>query len=229
MPLLPTRERFDLVIFDCDGTLVDSERLNIMAVVQVIEEAGLKGYTGERIFNNYAGVRFSNILQMISEEAHFTFPDDMVQRMLKRVRELAPVHMKMIDGVKDVVRFAQGFADTYVVSNGEHQNVLASLEFSGLASFFPENKIISGRMATNPKPAPDLFLMAAQKAGIASDRTLVIEDSITGIKGGLAANMAVWGYCGTHHDPQDHAEKILELGAKKAFHNMKDLLETLKA
>jgi beta-phosphoglucomutase-like phosphatase (HAD superfamily) len=127
------------------------------------------------------------------------------------------------------VHFAQSFADTYVVSNGEHQNVLASLKFSNLAHFFSEDKVISGRMSANPKPAPDLFIMAAQKAGVSANRTLVIEDSITGIKGAMAANMSVWGYCGTHHDPQDHAERVLTLGTQKAFLNMEDLLKTLKS
>jgi len=223
-----TKDRFDLVIFDNDGTLVDSERLNIMAVAQVIEEAGLNGFTEKRIFNDYSGERFSNILQMISEETGFTFPDNILQRMLGRVRELAPTHMKMIDNVTDVVSFTQSFADTYIVSNGEHQNLLASLNFSNLTALFPEDKIVSGRMSPNPKPEPDLFLIAAQKAGITPERALVIEDSITGVKGAVAANMCVWGFCGTHHAPQEHAEMLLALGAQKAFHNMKDLLDNLR-
>ncbi len=228
MSQIPTRERFDLIIFDNDGTLVDSERLNIMAVAQVIQGLGLENYTEERIFNDYSGQRFSNILQQISKEANFTFPEDMVQRMLARVRELAPTHMKLIDGAIDAVRFAQSFADTYVVSNGEHQNLLASLEFSKLTSFFPKEKIISGTMSPNPKPAPDLFLMAAEKAGVAPDRTLVIEDSITGVKGAVAAGMATWGFCGTHHAPDEHAEILLGLGAQKAFLNMEELLKALR-
>jgi phosphoglycolate phosphatase-like HAD superfamily hydrolase len=91
-----TQECFDLIIFDCDGTLVDSESLNIMAVAQVIEESGLSGYTQERIFNDFSGQRFSNILQMISENSGFVFPNDILQRMLERVSKLAPTYMKTI-------------------------------------------------------------------------------------------------------------------------------------
>jgi len=227
MSSLPTRERFDLIIFDNDGTLVDSERLNIMAVAQVIEDAGLEGFTEERLFNDYSGQRYSNIIELISKETGFAFPKDMVQRMLKRVRELAPEHMKLIDGAGDVVSFAQSFADTYIVSNGEHQNLIASLEFANIAHLFPEEKIVSGRMSPNPKPAPDLFMMATEKAGVSPQRTLVIEDSITGVTGGLAANMTTWGFCGAHHEPQEHADILVGLGAEKAFLNMKALQKSL--
>ena len=228
MNILPAKERFDLVIFDCDGTLVDSERLNIMAVAQVLGELGLKDYTQERIFNDYAGERFSSILQMISEDTGFMFPEDTVQRFLTRVRELAPEHMKLIDGAADAVLCAQRFAKTFVVSNGEHQNLLASLEFSGLSSLFPDGSIISGRMSPNPKPEPDLFLMAAGKARVNARRTLVIEDSITGVKGAVAANMVCWGFCEAHHNPQGHAQGLSELGAEKVFFNMEELCKALE-
>ncbi|MCK5374066.1 MAG: HAD-IA family hydrolase [Alphaproteobacteria bacterium] len=221
------RNRFDLILFDCDGTLVDSEYLNILAVSQVLQDYGFGQYTQERIIKEFTGWRFSAMVKKIRKDTDYDLPENITWEFVERVRLLAPEHMRKIDGVIEMVRSAQSFAKTYIVSNGQRDNVLASLEFSDLIPLFSKDRIINGTMAPHPKPAPDLFLLAARKAGISAGKTLVIEDSLTGVMSGLAAKMTVWGFCGTHHSPKIQEKRLLELGAEKAFHNMKDLSNAL--
>lgn len=220
---------YDLIIFDCDGTLVDSEYMNMLAIIEVLREFGITKYSMDYALDAFAGFRFSAIIKTIADDTGHIFPPDASQNYLKKVRELKPTHMKSIEGAMEMVRTAQSSAKTCVVSNGERNNVIASLEFVGLKPLFSDDDVISGLMAPNPKPAPDLFLMAAEKAGICPSRSLVIEDSTTGVTGALAAAMDVWGFCGTHHEPEKQAARLLDLGATKVFHKMDDIRELLKA
>lgn len=229
VPLPTPRERFDLVIFDCDGTLVDSERLNILAIAQLFQEFGFAQYDEKRVIDDFSGWQISSMLEKISNDTGFVFPKDTIQRFLDRVHALAPKYMKPIDSAIDMVCTAQSFAKTCVVSNGEHQNLIFSLEFSELLPLFPKETIFSGDMPAHPKPAPDPFLLAAQKSKVTPEKTLVIEDSLTGVAGALAAKMCVWGFCGTHHNPLEQEKLLLDLGAERVFHTLLDLEIALSA
>lgn len=218
---------YDLIIFDCDGTLVDSEYLNNLAIIDVLHTCGLTHITMDHALEEFVGLRFSTIMGNITRDTGHVFPKDAAQTYLAKVRELSPIHMKAIDGARAVVLCAQSFADSCVVSNGERNNVLASLDFAGLREFFDDEFIFTGLMAPNPKPAPDLFLLAAERKNIAPSKTLVIEDSTTGVAAALAANMDVWGFCGTHHEPERQAETLREMGAHATYLSMHDMLSDL--
>lgn len=214
---------YSLILFDCDGTLIDSEYLNMKAIFDVVEECGVTGYDMEHGFAHFSGRRFSHIMRMISEERSVEFPSDVGQRYLQKVRALAPKEMKRVEGAKEMVVAAAQSATTYVVSNGERTNVLTSLEFAGLKDLFPEERVISGAMAENPKPAPDLFLIACERENILPANTLVIEDSVAGVTAAKAGGIDVWGFCGTHHDKDAHTESLKKAGAAHVFENMRDM------
>ncbi len=218
---------YDLIIFDCDGTLVDSEYLNNLAIIDVLHECGLTHITMEHALEEFVGLRFSTIMGNITRDTGHVFPEDAARTYLAKVNELSPVHMKAIDGAREVVLCAQSFADSCVVSNGERNNVLASLDFANLRELFEDEFIFTGLMAPNPKPAPDLFLLAAERKNIAPPKTLVIEDSVTGVEAALAANMDVWGFCGTHHEPERQAETLRNMGAHATYLSMRDVLGDL--
>lgn len=218
---------YSLIIFDCDGTLVDSEYLNTLAIVEILHECGLSDFTMERALEEFVGLRFSTIMANITKDTGFTFPEDAVSRYLNKVRALAPDHMKSIKGAKETILAAQKHAETCVVSNGERDNVLTSLEFTGLKDLFEEEFIITGLMAPNPKPAPDLFLLAAEKKNIPPSKCLVIEDSVTGAQAGVAAGMDVWGFTGTHHDPDTQDSRLKQLGVKACYQDMGALMNDL--
>ena len=214
---------YDLIIFDCDGTLVDSEYLNNLAIIDILHSFGLTDITMEHALEEFVGLRFSSIMKNITDQTGHVFPDNAAQQYLAKVNELSPIHMKAIEGAREVVLHAQSIADTCVVSNGERNNVLASLDFAELREFFDDEFIFTGLMAPNPKPAPDLFLLAAERKNIAPSKTLVIEDSVTGVQAGLAAGMDVWGFCGTHHEPERQAETLRNMGAHATYISMHDM------
>ncbi|MGH1456603.1 MAG: HAD family hydrolase [Alphaproteobacteria bacterium] len=220
---------YSLILFDCDGTLVDSEYLNLKAIIELIEECGATGYDIEYGMHHFSGHRFSQIIGKISTETGIIFPKDAGKRYLEKVRALAPKEMKPVEGARQMVEAANDSAIIYVVSNGERTNVITSLEFGGLKPFFPDERIISGAMSSNPKPAPDLFLLACEKEHIPPSDTLVIEDSVAGVTAARAGGMDVWGFCGTHHDPDAHKQKLMDAGAAHVFMSMHDLLGYFKA
>ncbi len=208
-----------LVIFDCDGTLVDSELLNNMAMVEVLQGFGLAKYTLDHALEYFTGLRFSQILEGITKETGFIFPQDAAQGYLKAVRRLAPTHMKPVAGAEDLVRHVLGGTKACVVSNGERNNVLTSLEMTGLRRYFKDEHIFSGLMAA-AKPAPDLFLLAMERLGEGPEGTLIIEDSVVGVTGGVASGATVWGFTGTHHAPEKQAEALKAAGARWVFADM---------
>lgn len=219
---------YSLILFDCDGTLVDSEYLNNLAVLETLQDYGVSGFNIEYALTHFAGHRFSKILSLVSEQTGAAFPENARDRYLSKVRALAPLHMKEIPDVRETIAFALERVQCRVVSNGERNNVLLSLSTAKLRPYFPDEHVYTGLMASNPKPAPDLFLLAAKEASIAPEHCLVIEDSVAGVQAGLAAGMQVWGFCGTHHDAQNHAQKLRDLGAHQVFHTMGDVKEALR-
>lgn len=220
---------YSLILFDCDGTLVDSEYLNLKAILQLMEECGVTGYDVENGMQKFSGHRFSQIIAGIKAETGVTFPDDIVARYLQKVRDLAPTDMQRVEGAKKMVEAAAQQATIYVVSNGERTNVLTSLEFVGLKEHFPDDHVISGAMAKNAKPAPDLFLLACERENISPADTLVIEDSVAGVTAAKAGGMDVWGFYGTHHDKENHAKRLIEAGATHIFTSMQAMQDHFKA
>ncbi len=219
---------YDLVIFDCDGTLVDSEYLNIKAIISFLHDFGIEGYDIEYGLTHFSGFRFSAIIGKVAKDTGFTFPSNASKLYLDKVRALASTDMNPIQDADKMVALAGKHAKICVVSNGERQNVLSSIRFAGLTPLFPDKHVISGLMAPNPKPAPDLFLLAAQQRNIPPHRCLVIEDSIAGVTGAHAAGMPVWGFCGTHHAPEQHQSSLKEAGAERTFLSMREMIETFE-
>lgn len=216
-----------LILFDCDGTLTDSEVMNNLAVLETLKGFGVEAFDMDYALTHFVGLRFSKILSLASEATGAVFPENARDTYLQKVRELAQTHMKIVDGARDVVITAKRFAKICVVSNGEHNNVVNALRMVDLYELFDPSHIYTGLMAPNPKPAPDLFLMAANKMGFEPAQCLVIEDSVAGVTAGVAAGMETWGFCGTHHDRKNHARKLLSIGAENVFHDMADLKAAL--
>lgn len=210
---------FDLVIFDCDGTLTDSENINNLALVQVLNEAGFD-FTLEYGLANWVGTTVSTILLKIQMETGITPPADTVQRYMARVAELQLSGLKPIDHAPALVAACKERYKICVASNGERRNVIESLKITGLMQNFTEDTVFTKIQVKNPKPYPDLFLFAANRMETEPERCVVIEDSAAGVRAGAAAGMTTWGFTGSSHDPEKQRKILLEAGANEVFDSL---------
>lgn len=214
---------FDLIIFDCDGTLVDSELLNNQATSEVLTEAGFLQYTTKYCLETFVGWSQRKIWDVVVRDHGRPLPDDINQRYIRRVASLKDQLVRPAPGIADVLAALSRQGPVCVASNGEPENVRGLLEATDLLGFFDDHRIYTASQVENPKPAPDLFLYAASQYGIAPDRCLVVEDSVAGATAGVVAGMTVFGYTGLIHDPDAHGGRLSALGVHKVSSQLSDL------
>ncbi len=220
---------FDLILFDCDGTLVDSEYMNNLATLQLLAEEGITQYDMEYAFAYFVGLRLKNILANITQETGYVFPDNMSDRYVAKAERLMPEYLKIIPGAAELISFAKDKTKICVASNGQRDNVLSSLDMTGLRQFFPDEHVFTGVQVANPKPAPDLFLLAAERMGAQPSRCLVIEDSVPGVTAGVAAGMQVFGFTGAHRDTERYGNKLSQAGAHKIYGSLIHIAQDLRS
>lgn len=208
----------DLIIFDCDGVLVDSELLSCQCLSDELSVSGIS-LTLAQALELFLGRSTSAITQHYRELGQVV-PVDFPLRLKSRVltvleQALRPVHD--VDAVLSGLRVPH-----CVASSSDLDRVALSLKVTGLAPHF-ETRIYTAQMVRHGKPAPDLFLHAAEKMGAAPARTLVIEDSVSGVQAGKAAGMTVWGFVGgSHYRGRDGRAVLSAAGADRVFAQMSD-------
>ena len=185
----------DLVIFDCDGVLIDSEIISARML-----QAELKLYNVdipfEYIIKNYIGRSYPTVLSDAQKTFDVLLDDDFGEKYRERLMAAFVQDLKRIPYIKDVIE--QLNIPKCVATSSSPKRVATSLEIVGLDSQFGKN-VYTASQVENGKPAPDLFLFAAKKMGVPPHRCLVIEDSLTGVEAGLAAGMSVIRFTGGSH------------------------------
>lgn len=182
----------DLVIFDCDGVLVDSETLSVEIDRRVLADLGWP-LTADDILHRFVGRTSEHFRAEV--EAHLGRPlsDDWEAPYQHWYDEAFERELEAVAGVEAAID-AIGVL-TCVASNGPHQKIRTTLGLTGLLSRF-EGRIFSADDVANGKPAPDLFLHAAAMLGVSPSRSIVVEDSRFGVAAARAAGMRVLGYAG---------------------------------
>ncbi|MGD0852566.1 MAG: HAD family hydrolase [Acidimicrobiales bacterium] len=183
--------RFDLVIFDCDGVLIDSERLAIRTESQILTELGWP-LTEEEVIDRFVG-RSSTYMQSVIEEK-IGRPVDWKAEFERRVREVCERELVLVDGVVAVLD--ELTVPSCVASSSGHQMLAFKLGLTGLAERFA-GRIFSADDVAHGKPDPAVFLFAAASMGAAPGRCAVIEDSVSGVDAGVAAGMSVFAFSGS--------------------------------
>lgn len=180
----------ELVIWDCDGVLVDSERLVVRTESAILATLGWPLSEAE-IIERFVGRSAAYMHQEI--ERHLGRQIDWESEFEARHREVFERELRPVDGVEEALERI-GIPGC-VASSGTHQKIRFSLGLAGLASRF-QDRIFSVEDVSRGKPAPDLFLFAARQLRVDPAACVVVEDSASGVAAGLAAGMAVYAYSG---------------------------------
>jgi HAD superfamily hydrolase (TIGR01509 family) len=209
----------DLVIFDCDGVLVDSETISCRTHADVLTRYGYP-ITSEQVFDRFLGRSDKQAHAEVEAELGRALPDEYHAALQDELYRTFEAELEAIAGIHEALD--EIALPTCVASSGSHQRMRISLGRVRLYDRFAPN-IFSASEVANGKPAPDLFLFAAQKMRTNRERCLVIEDSISGITAARAAGMTVLGFCGGSHCRDGHAATLRTAGAHAIFDDMRQL------
>ncbi len=220
---VPIRQnaRISLVIFDCDGVLVDSESIACRVDAECLTEAGFP-VTAAEMASRFVGMSAKYMLEVLAKQYQRQPAAGLNELRQARIMASFKTELQPIPGVGDVL--AQLRAARCVASSSHPQRIAHSLELTGLRRFFGDH-IFSSTMVARGKPAPDLFLYAAEQMNAAPAQCVVIEDSSFGVEGAKAAGMNVIGFVGGSHCLPGHAERLRAAGADIVIQSMAELPE----
>jgi HAD superfamily hydrolase (TIGR01509 family) len=204
----------ELVVFDCDGVLVDSERIAVRVEAQFLTELGWPLSEAE-VVERFMGRTAEFMDDAIEAQLGSRLPDDWKDQFQRRYAEAFAAELGPVDGITEALE--QIAVPTCVASSGSHDKLRFTLGHTGLYQRF-QGRIFSGYEVANGKPAPDLFLHAAARMGAEPGRCAVVEDSHYGVLAARAAGMRVFGYAGGLTPPER-----LEGQGTTVFHDMRDL------
>ncbi len=208
----------DLIIFDCDGVLVDSEVLSCRCLSKVLASYGID-LGLDQALDLFLGRSMTAVVEHYAALGR-PIPEQFSAELTAGVRAAFTSALGPIEGVSSVLEGLQ--IPHCVASSSDVDRVSLSLSLTGLAPHF-DNRLYTSQMVERGKPAPDLFLHAAERMQADPRRTLVIEDSISGVEAGKAAGMTVWGFVGgSHYQSRDGKAILREAGADRVFGRMAD-------
>ena len=188
----------DAVIFDCDGVLVDSERLANEVLVECIRPFGIV-LTVEDAMARFSGVRMAHCVEQLESMRGARLPESFVPEFRGRMASVFAERLEPVDGALDLVRSLT--VPYCVASSAPREKIELSLSLTGFRSYF-EGRVYSSYDIEDWKPSPGLFLHASRVMGVAPKRCVVIEDSLPGIEAGLAAGMTVFALQPHGPDPR---------------------------
>ncbi|MDA7946504.1 MAG: HAD-IA family hydrolase [Hyphomicrobiaceae bacterium] len=206
-----------LLIFDCDGVLVDSEVLAAKAVSRVLNGYGLE-ISVRQALDRYVGISTASMTEMIEAEYACRLPSDFAVRIHENVNEVLEAELVEMTGANAVLSELSGLR--CIASSSSLRGIRRSLRVTGLDGHFREEAIFSAEMVENGKPSPDLFLHAAREMDFSVENCVVIEDSLPGVKGAVAAGMRVIGFAGGSHIRDGHHQRLRTAGAGLVFDDM---------
>ena len=185
----------ELIIFDCDGVLVDSEVISTRTLVSALETEGVFIDTAY-VTRHFLGRSYRVAVERVKADFGIPLPDGFEAYYRSQLFDAFRRELQVMPHVRDVItRLAVPYC---LATSSSPERLSHSLAITGLAPLF-EGRAITASEVKRGKPAPDIFLHAAGRFGVEPSKCLVIEDSSVGIEGGLAANMQVWRFTGGSH------------------------------
>ncbi|BCP56382.1 hydrolase phosphatase [Kaistia sp. 32K] len=215
---------FELVVFDLDGVLVDSEIIACGCLRETLERHGVS-LTLNEIFEHFLGRGFSVVEEDYRRRTGAPLPAGFAAELNTLLLSRYKTALRVMP---DAIRLLNGLrAPRCIASSSTPERIRLSLGLTKLAPFFGAN-VFDTTMVARGKPAPDIFLLAAERMGVPPARTLVLEDSVSGVLAGKAAGMTVWGFIGGgHYTGRNAGGMLAEAGADRIVERMADLLPQL--
>jgi HAD superfamily hydrolase (TIGR01509 family) len=213
----------DLLISDCDGVIVDSEIISH----RVLFEALSLYVPADRLsgaLEGTFGLTVPCIIDLIEKRFDLTMPSTFDADLRRQSEKVVAEEVQAIPGVREALYAID--LPLAVASNSRLHNVESSLRRAGLTERVAGN-IFCAEMVPSPKPAPDVYLLAAERMGVAPGHCLVVEDSPTGVLAARTAGMQVIGFTGASHIPVGHDQALRELGVSAVINDMRDLPATV--
>lgn len=214
----------DLVIFDCDGVLIDSELIACSAEAKALSEIGYTT-TKEEVVERFTGMPSEAMYEIIERELGHALPRDFADRVKRDIMERYRTELRAIDGAKEVLSSLE--APTCVASSSNPAKLALGLVETGLYELLYPH-IFSTALVNKGKPNPDLFLFAAKKLNVDASKCIVVEDSIAGVTAGRRAGMKVIGFVGGAHCGPNHSEKLYQAGAETVIDDIRQLLKEVR-
>lgn len=213
---------FDAIIFDCDGVLADTEGVAQEVAVRMLAAEGLYYTAAES--QRFVGLAVRVWGELVERDAvqrlGRPLPPGTLARISAAITEAILRDLQAIPGAVAAVNAIP--LPRAVASSSPTHELHAKMRALGLWDVLAPH-IHGGNDVAHAKPAPDLYLLAAGRLGVAPARCLVIEDSVPGVTAGIAAGMTVWGFTGGPHLPSDQAARLARAGAKQFFNDMAEL------
>ena len=205
-----------MIIFDCDGVLVDSERVANEVFARILDEVCGLQFSLPEMFDTFVGQSRLQCLQIVENLTGKPAPAELDRRYREDINQALEQTVQAIDGIEPLL---DSLSLPYcVASSGSHEKMQMTLGKTGLIRFF-DNNIFSTSEVERGKPHPDIYLHAAKRMGFDDPaRCVVVEDSPVGVQGAVAAGMRVLGYAELMP-----AERLRDAGAHQVFHSMHDL------
>jgi HAD superfamily hydrolase (TIGR01509 family) len=216
-----------LIVFDCDGVLIDSEILSARVDCEILREYGYD-CTAEELAHRFAGFTTERIFEIAFEELGRQLPPEVVRRAERDTDRLLGEVVEPIEGVQAMIDLLDD--PRCICSNSRPERLEVSLRKAGLWDRF-RPYVFSARDVPDGrgKPAPDVFLHAARLMETDPADAVAIEDSVAGVTGAAAAGMRVVGFTGASHSWPGHAEALMEAGAATVIRRLADFPATVEA
>jgi HAD superfamily hydrolase (TIGR01509 family) len=218
---------FDLILFDCDGVLVDSEIIAAEVESKLLRDAGFE-ISAEEMCERFAGLDWKSILLIIEKEAELPLSAALIDKSEALLDKTLAVRVKIIDGVRYAL--SKITEQSCICSNSSSKRLDMMLTKVGLKPYF-DGHIYSAKDLgpDRTKPKPDIYLHGAKQFDADPSRCLVIEDSVHGVHAARAAGMRVIGFTGGSHTYPTHADRLTDAGAETVISRMMELPQMVEA
>ena len=213
---------FDLVIFDCDGVVADSEGLACRCLTEVLGRHGLP-LAADAVMDRFLGRSFAAVEAYYREATGEPLPDLFRRDLADSLGAAFRASLKPVPHIFEVLERLD--SPYCLASSSDMERIRLTLAVTGLDASFGD-RVFNAAMVARGKPAPDLFLHVAARMRASPERTLVVEDSVTGVVAGKAAGMTVWGFTGgSHYAGRDIGGSLAAAGADRVFASMAEFVE----